>query len=656
MSRTTTVARKDVDDAVRSRRYWLLVVLAFGLPTGLALLYVGDVPVAPGGRSPVEQRADLFVGAVESWFEGMAPFLSIALGYRAIAGERESGSLRTLLATGTSRREVFLGKLLGRSVVLVGSLVAGFVGVAAVSVARFGPVGLGTLALTAGLVVAYALSWLWAAVGLSAAAATRYRALAPLFGLALGFLFLWRGIAVRLLALAFTGDPTIADLERIPQASGPDWYVYGARLSPRVAFDGLADYLDHALLGGEFAAGGAAPNRFGAAVLVGWGLLLVVAGYWRFRRADVAGDPTGRVEALVDESLAAVGAGVGLGGGGGSAADQVGGSTATTASSDGAAAGTTVEGGAGTAAGSGASEAGGAAPDRTTGATGPRRRPPLGLPALTVAKKEFAGAVRSKLLWSLGSFFFTIVALQNYFTAVSDGRQVQAFRVTGETMAIVVPFVALVAGYRAVVGERESGSLKLLLGAPVTRRDVAVGKYLGRLAVVLAVLWGGMLCVGVVYLSLFEYLTVERLVATTAVVTLYGLTWLGIAIGASALSRSGSMAVATIFGAFVFFGGLWDALVGRALAAAFGGGSPVTASVIYDGQPAWYVYGHRLNPTTSYEALNSYAYHLATDTLGNYGDPGAVVLPNAFALVVLLAWATVPLVVGYRRFSTADIE
>jgi ABC-2 type transport system permease protein len=47
----------------------------------------------------------------------------------------------------------------------------------------------------------------------------------------------------------------------------------------------------------------------------------------------------------------------------------------------------------------------------------------------------------------------------------------------------IVPVLALVASYLAIAGERESGTLKLLLGMPPTRREVVLGKLLGRLAV-----------------------------------------------------------------------------------------------------------------------------------------------------------------------------
>ena len=43
----------------------------------------------------------------------------------------------------------------------------------------------------------------------------------------------------------------------------------------------------------------------------------------------------------------------------------------------------------------------------------------------------------------------------------------------------LVPLIALMLGYDAIVGERERGSLELLLSMPITRFELLLGKYLG---------------------------------------------------------------------------------------------------------------------------------------------------------------------------------
>ena len=53
----------------------------------------------------------------------------------------------------------------------------------------------------------------------------------------------------------------------------------------------------------------------------------------------------------------------------------------------------------------------------------------------------------------------------------------------------LVPLIALLLGFDAIVGERERGSLDLLLAYPITRGELLLGKYLGlALALALAIL------------------------------------------------------------------------------------------------------------------------------------------------------------------------
>lgn len=63
-------------------------------------------------------------------------------------------------------------------------------------------------------------------------------------------------------------------------------------------------------------------------------------------------------------------------------------------------------------------------------------------------------------------------------------------------------------GYRAIVGERESGSLKFLLGLPHTRRDVILGKLIGRVSTVTVAVLVGFAIVGVHLLVIAETFSV----------------------------------------------------------------------------------------------------------------------------------------------------
>ena len=111
-----------------------------------------------------------------------------------------------------------------------------------------------------------------------------------------------------------------------------------------------------------------------------------------------------------------------------------------------------------------------------------------------VAKKEFRDAIRSKGLWVL-SFVFTALFLIPAGQALFFGGNIRQdvaevgmqFFISSSYLNIVtllVPVVVIFAAYAAVSEERVSGSLKVLLSLPFSRRDVIVGKVVGRSAVV----------------------------------------------------------------------------------------------------------------------------------------------------------------------------
>ncbi|MDZ7850465.1 MAG: ABC transporter permease subunit [Halodesulfurarchaeum sp.] len=87
-----------------------------------------------------------------------------------------------------------------------------------------------------------------------------------------------------------------------------------------------------------------------------------------------------------------------------------------------------------------------------------------------------------------------------------DGDPVSAIGAASQFAAMLVPIMALIAGYLAIAGERESGSLKILLGLPPSRGEVLAGKFLGRAAVVGIGVAAGFAISGVVTAALYGVL------------------------------------------------------------------------------------------------------------------------------------------------------
>lgn len=289
------VARKDFEDAVRSRMVWGVIAVFVGFMTFVML-------AALGSSEASEATGDAVLGLTAQLSQLFVPLIALIVGYMAIVGERRSGSLRVLLSYPHSRRDVVFGKLAGRSGVIavtlgVGSIVTVLLASVLVDSPDFGDV-IGLLAS----IVLFGIAFTGLAVGISASVRTRGKAMAAAIGSLLVFLVVWDAAAAGLYAVV-TGS--------LPGLEVDAWYFLVKRLSPVGAFRAVAEQFTASRLSPLFQMGleevpaDASPeqlelaNRIGgsvpfylerwfAAVTLGaWGLFPALVGYVRFKRSDL---------------------------------------------------------------------------------------------------------------------------------------------------------------------------------------------------------------------------------------------------------------------------------------------------------------------------------------------------------------------------------
>jgi Cu-processing system permease protein len=120
---------KELHDARRSRWFVLLALVFAGLALALALLgtsALGSLGSAGFGRTTAS-LLNLVILVV--------PLMGLLVGALSVAGEREHGTLLSILAQPVTLEEVFLGKFLGLAAALLGTVLFGF-GLAALVIAR----------------------------------------------------------------------------------------------------------------------------------------------------------------------------------------------------------------------------------------------------------------------------------------------------------------------------------------------------------------------------------------------------------------------------------------------------------------------------------------------------------------------------------------
>jgi ABC-2 type transport system permease protein len=270
----------------------------------------------------------------------------------------------------------------------------------------------------------------------------------------------------------------------------------------------------------------------------------------------------------------------------------------------------------------------------------------------TIARKEFEDALRSRMLWGIVAVIAVMTSLSaglGKLIAEVDADPTNAVGGASQFAGLLVPIMALIAAYLAVAGERESGSLKVLLGLPPSRGEVLAGKFLGRSGVVAIGLVLGFAVSGAVTFVLYGSLPWVAFLGTTALTTLLGVAFVGIAIGISAVTATRARAMTIAITAYLGLTLLWDL-------APNGVHLLVTGEMPGQTVPAWFPLLQGLSPTGAYNAL-AQTLLLGQETAVAARIDGAipVFLHPVVFLGIMLVWTVVPLVLGYLGFRRADL-
>ena len=277
----------------------------------------------------------------------------------------------------------------------------------------------------------------------------------------------------------------------------------------------------------------------------------------------------------------------------------------------------------------------------------------MSLPA--IAEKDFQDTVRSRGMLLLVALFSLLVAV---FAIVvrptgEGGEQFATevllqFFVGPLLVTILVPLVGVVVGYNAVSGERESGSLKLLLSLPHSRADVVFGKVLGRGAALSLAVFAGFLLPGLILFVLSQTgalatFNVGAFLGYTVFAAILGVVFVAIAIGCSAAAATQRRALIGGVAIFVLFVVLWSFVTGQLLDAASGLIDPLPVS-----QQQASLFLQVANPTTGVELLSS-AF------LSGQLFAGEGVNQQISAVSMLVFWTIAPPLAGLWKFDADDL-
>jgi len=271
----------------------------------------------------------------------------------------------------------------------------------------------------------------------------------------------------------------------------------------------------------------------------------------------------------------------------------------------------------------------------------------------SIAKKEFLDNWRNKWIIAVTAIFFLLTLVISYFGTSSSGES--GWKDVDDTIAIMmsvvtflIPIIGLMLGYASIVGERERGSLSLLLSYPVHRYEVIIGKFVGLATVLsLATAIGFSISGLIIGLNVEGVHWAEYGIFIVASLLL-GFVYIALAIMFSSILTKRSTALGASVFLWFFFAIIWGIVLFGILATQY------NLSEITQGGwigPTWYYLASIFNPNTAFQILVALSIApVAADIAGDI--PSFYSIP--VTLLILLFWVVIPLVISVFMMRKKD--
>jgi Cu-processing system permease protein len=261
-----------------------------------------------------------------------------------------------------------------------------------------------------------------------------------------------------------------------------------------------------------------------------------------------------------------------------------------------------------------------------------------------IAVKEFRDRIRNRWVLAVTIVLTAFALVIAYFGSAGQGaigfRSIEVTIASLVSLVIyLVPLIALILGFDAIVGERERGSLDLLLSMPLTRFELLLGKFLGLSAALACATVAGFGLVGVLLgfkMPLAAWYHYAGFILSSV---LLGMAFLSLAVTVSVFATDRARASGAAIALWFFFVLVYDLLLLGALVVS---GGAVAADV--------FPFLLLLNPADVFRILNIFGldeirtmYGLTTVFPERLASP-------ALLGAVMLVWIALPLGLATWRF------
>lgn len=262
---------------------------------------------------------------------------------------------------------------------------------------------------------------------------------------------------------------------------------------------------------------------------------------------------------------------------------------------------------------------------------------------LTLARKEIKDGLRNRWVLAiallLAAFALTLAFLGSAPAGETKASPLAITVVSLATLNIyLIPLIALLLSYDAIIGEIERGTMALVLTYPLARWHIVIGKFLGQSTILAIAIAIGYSIAGLAVALLhkktgFSWAVWQPFIKMTVTTLLLGAVFLAIGYVLSALAKQRGSAAGMAIGVWLFFVLLYDfALLGALIADK---GQHISANILNALLLA--------NPTDTYRL-----YNLSGNVASGLGAQNGIA--SGVLLTTLLLWIATPLGLGIMLF------
>jgi len=268
-----------------------------------------------------------------------------------------------------------------------------------------------------------------------------------------------------------------------------------------------------------------------------------------------------------------------------------------------------------------------------------------------IAKKEIMDNIRNKWIIVLSFIFALLTLVTSYFGSIfSTGWQDLGATISGmmSLVQFLIPIIALILGYAAIIGEIERGSMSALLSQPITRLEILLGKFIGLGSILAFTIIIGFGVAGIVIaLNVPDVNFINYLIFIGSTI-LIGLVFLSISLFFSTIFKKRTAAIGGAIFLWFLFNMILPMIYVGVLVASVGIENLMSGEL-----PSWYYILTLSSPLSVYTTFNILALRITLQ--GELISSFPKFFSAELMILLLLLWIIISLLLAYWRFNKKDI-